>query len=1116
MGTSKQPYIDADLLFMPTAAPIVLDSPAWHAWLQTAAPPVLHVHTEYGQLSLRQQVQHRTSYWFALKRYQKQLHKIYVAPTTELSAQRVRRAIHGIAVKLGLQPDQPHLELKLLGEPRCTCGEDEIQLPSKAWLLLAAAALAPQPLTREALIGLLWPESDPATARKNLRNLLWSIKRATGASLEVSRSSVALASWVSVDVWRLRRHIERIRAAAEDPALQLARASALRMLYQGPLLETISASGAAETDLWLLEQHEHLSTRSTQALQRALQTARLQHAWMQVLELAHAGLKFDPLNEELQRAVLEVHLLRGERTSGVRAYQRFAQLLQDELHLEPAAETQSLYAQLLEPRSDQGLAAAADSGSAGAPARARLRLPVYRTSLWGREQLLSQVQAALQTDQRLITIHGSGGVGKTRLAVELSQWAMQHFSGGVVFLALDSVSDPAMLPLLLINTLNLPLNDDHELLTVIAAALREQQLLLIFDNAEHLHVAVAELVDALLARTSAPRVLVTSREPLHIAGEQVITLCPLDYPQTADDPALRSYAAVRCFVDRWRSGGGQPIGADGWPVVQRICQRLQGIPLALELAASWGRLLTLVEVDQRLDDQLKLLHTPTTTGLQRHQSMLDTVRWSYQLLEPAEQELLQVLSCFSGGWTVASATAVALALGWQEYAALAQLQSLLNKSLIYTHSVERQQYRLQMFEVVRAFVRQELAANLRMPQITAAVCDYFVRLAEDSTLQLRQIRISVERWNVLLSALEAEIDNFRCTLHALVDRQALDQALRLSIALESLWFYGSYWIEGRQWLQHCLDLADALEPELRAHSLYVLSRFTNRLNQPMATLAILQESLQLYQALENEVYICRVLVRMGHTYDQLLELEQARTAFETALAIIEGCAPGDEKDALLSESLKGLANILHDPQDAALAVHYYTRYLAISRKLQNQRAIAGGLNNLAYMELFIGDSQRAVVMLEESVALARASRYEYLEHLAQINLAAAYLRLGMVDQAARLGHVVLRWAYRLHDKDLIVCSLDRLAHVVATQGEVERAIKLLAATTELRQQWLLQRDAYDRIEAQPFLDLLHASVAEQRFAELWQEGEQLDLPTLYALALADDSRMPDVQPSAIY
>jgi predicted ATPase/class 3 adenylate cyclase len=458
-------------------------------------------------------------------------------------------------------------------------------------------------------------------------------------------------------------------------------------------------------------------------------------------------------------------------------------------------------------------------------------LPTQLTSFIGREKEAADVDQLL-ANTHLLTLIGPGGTGKTRLSLQVAADVLHSYPHGVWFIELAPVSDPSSVAAAVLSALNLPAEVHRPAIEMLCDYLRDKEALLILDNCEHLVEACAKLVDRLLHAAPKLRILASSREALGIAGEVSYRVPSMGLPDINQLPSLDSlsqYEAVRLFIDRARAA--QPsfnVTNENAPAVAQICHRLDGIPLALELAAAKVRALSVDQIAKRLDDRFRLLTGGSRTALERHQTLRATLDWSYNLLPEHEQFLFRRLSIFITGWTLEATEYVCADETIKSEDIFDLLEQLVNKSLVIAEAWQSET-RYRMLETMRQYANEKLIEAGESERLRDRHLNYYLHLAE--TAEPHLIRPEQLEW---LDRLEADHDNLRTALEWSLSDERPERALRLTAALGRFWVLHCHWIEGIRWVERALakSLEDetAVEKIARARSLVQEAALANYLD----------------------------------------------------------------------------------------------------------------------------------------------------------------------------------------------------------------------------------------------------------------------------------------------
>lgn len=555
---------------------------------------------------------------------------------------------------------EAQLHLELLGSPRMTRGGAPLHfVTTKAAALLCYLAVTGRPHSRASLAALLWGEHAEDDARRNLRVVLTNLRHLVAPHLLITRETLAFdqtsAAWLDVEAFEAA-----LRGAAPP---DLARLSEAVALYQGDFLEGFHVRNAPAFEEWALAQRERQRQRVLQALHVLVDAHIAQHAYAAGIEHCARLLQLDPWREDAHRRLMLLLASSGQPGAALAQYETCRRILDDELGVRPAPETTALYERLRVAGAGRTTAPPEVAGAAPPPPPVEFRqalrpdLPSPFTAFVGRDAGLAQIRARLREPAcRLLTLAGPGGIGKTRLALAAAADLRDAFADGVYFVPLAPVSAPQHMAAAIAGALGYA-QDQGDPTAVVLRHLRGKTLLLVLDNVEH-QLADVDLLLAILAAAPAVTLLVTSRERLALQAEHLLDVRGLPYPPATPDGAA-AYDAVRLFVDRARQARADfALSADNAPSIARICRLVEGMPLGLELAATWIRTHTCQEIATELADSLDFLATSLRDVPERHRSLRAVFDHSWHLLAPNERAILPQLAIFRGGFLLEAAHAV--------------------------------------------------------------------------------------------------------------------------------------------------------------------------------------------------------------------------------------------------------------------------------------------------------------------------------------------------------------------------------------------------------------------------------------------------------------------------
>jgi predicted ATPase/tRNA A-37 threonylcarbamoyl transferase component Bud32 len=624
-------------------------------------------------------------------------------------------------------------------------------------------------------------------------------------------------------------------------------------------------------------------------------------------------------------------------------------------------------------------------------------LPAHLTPLIGREREIVEASAILRRgDVRLVTLTGTGGIGKTRLALQVATELVADFADGVSFVSLAPISDPELVMPTIAQTLDVKESGTRPLMDLLKAFLQDKQVLLILDNFEQILPAAPHLTE-LLASCPGLKVLVTSRAVLHVQGEHAFPVPPLAVPDLTQLPELETLshaAAVALFLQRAQAVKPTfQLTQANAHLIAEVCTHLDGLPLAIELAAARMKLLAPQALLSRLEHRFAVLTGGTQDAPRRQQTLRNTIDWSYDLLSAQEQQLFRRLAVFVGGCSLEAIEALCMMLDGGADQALDGMSSLLDKNLLQ-YSEEREEPRLLMLETIREYAWEALAANEEAEAVHQAHALYYLGLAEMAEPQLMGAQ-QVRWWQ----RLEREQENLRAALSWLIGQEEGELALRLSGALWWFWNIRGYWSEGWRWLEAVLGL-----PQAQAR--------TAKRAKVLHAAGVLASSL-------------------GHP--------AARSLAEESVAIFRELA---DKRSLV-EALDGLARSMFIPNEERAIRRLEEESVALAREVGDPWLLANALRNLGITMSYTGDFGRARLLLEESVTLLRVLQDQQGLSDTLNALVGAMVFAGQATQAAALAEESLALTRALDNRPDLTRALYWVAQIQLYQGETKRAVALL-------------------------------------------------------------------------
>jgi predicted ATPase/DNA-binding SARP family transcriptional activator len=851
----------------------------------------------------------------------------------------------------------------------------------KAFALLCYLALQGQPSTRGQLAELFWGERPESRGRGNLNRVIHNLAQVVPGCITTSRQTLGIAS--SDAIWLDTSAFETL--AAQGDARSLAAAAEL---YRGELLADLVLDDCPEFDQWLNELREHWRQQQIRLLQRLVAHQLQRGSAGEGIGWAERLLRIDPWNEAAHRSMMRLLAQSGQRSAALAQYESCRRVLADELGVDPEAETVALAERI---RAGDELPALMVPLAAIPPTRLaapQRSLPTPTTSFINRVAEQAEALARLRDpDCRLLTLVGPGGIGKSRLALQVAHLLAPEsgpggpFMHGAAFVPLatvevaawDEADVPAAMPALATSiaaALSLSFSGPEAPHTQVLNYLREKELLLVLDNFEHLLASAGFLVE-LLQQAPGLKMLVTSRARLNVPGEQIIEIGGLGFPNgsnAAQRTDMEHYSALLLFQERAQAVHPRfRIDAEE-RAVAHICQLVDGLPLGIELAASWVRLLPCEEIAREIEANLGFLQSSQRDGPKRHRSLRAVFDHSWNGLTAAEQRVLGQLSVFRGGFDRVAAAQVA-------DATLPLLATLMDNSLVRraSDSGDSAPAHYELQEVVRQYAAEKLAAlgGTAEPAVRDRHCRYYLTFLHERTADLRG-----ERQSIALAMIDRAIENIRAAW-----RWAITQGHVVAIgqASDSLFhFYDmrSYFQEGAiAFAQAAARLAERAGGEHDAAARLVWGRllarqgwFTFHLGQQADAKALLEQSLAIIRPLAQAAELLFPLNYLAAVNYYLGAYADARRLCDEGLALSQ--ASGDDYGAAIANNILG--QIAYAQGDYPAARRACQQSLAIERASGNRWSMAYSLTNLGTVAYALGEYQEARRRFQESMAIRDA------------------------------------------------------------------------------------------------------------------------------------------------
>jgi predicted ATPase/transcriptional regulator with XRE-family HTH domain len=781
----------------------------------------------------------------------------------------------------------------------------------------------------------------------------------------------------------------------------------------------------------------------------------------------------------------------------------------------------------------------------------RCHLPIPPTPLLGREKELEQLMAQLVRPQvRLLTLVGPGGCGKTHLGIEVAGMVAARYPDGVWFVSLAPIRDPTLVPAAVAHVLGVTERAHESLAEVLATFLSTRRLLLVLDNFEHLPAA-AHQVATWLQCCPHLHLLVTSRRALHLRGEYEFPVSPLELPDPHSVPTLADLArvpAVALFLERACAADPRfSLTKQNSASIAAICQQLDGLPLALELAAPLVKVFSPEVLGTHLAHRLDLLTDGPCDLPERQRSLRATLEWSYDLLDPPEQALFRRMAVFVSGGTLAAVKAVCTTIDIPPNTVVRVLAELCASSLIQQRETPEGGTRFNLLETIREYAWEGVVARDEAYCAQQQHASYYLTMAEAA-----QQLLGGPEQAICLSQLEEEHDNLRAALQWWLNRDEITLGLRLATALRQFWEQRGHFSEGRRWFEQLLALASDHETPVPT-SLYTkalnsvgvlayaqgdfehavawyeqsLAACQRELDQDGTASAyhnlgivameqgnlerareLYQQSLAIRRALGDPKRETNSLQGLGIVARLQGDLVQARCWFEASLAIRREA----EDENGIASSLNTLGTVAVDQGDYDCAVQLFMEALAIRRHLQHRRGVADTLDNLAHVSCLRGEYTQAQLLAEEAVVL-----FQHIENNA--GLAASLLTLAWiacvqedVARAAGLSRRSLLLCRKSKSRVHIAECLEMLAYVACKHGCLEVAAQRLGSAAALRETMGVPIERLDQTICETAIGYLHRQLGQDRFMAAWAAGAGRPLDEVIDEAITEDVRKSDGRP----
>lgn len=934
------------------------------------------------------------------------------------------------------------LEVRLLGQFDVRRDGTPLVIPSRAaqslfaYLLLTAGTAH----RREKLAGLLWPDTTDENARSNLRNELWRLRKAIETKTPRKKAvpyllvdEISIGFNAESDYWLDVSIVQKTLAeqASADHLIETL------SLYRGELLPGFY-------DEWVVLERERVRAVFEQKMARLLELLVKGKRWQDTLEWGERWIALGQTPEPAYRALMVAHGALGNVSQVAAVYERCVQAMHNDLGVEPSEQTHSLFENL-----KLGKQIPKTSLSKTIPKQITTsNIPVPLTSFIGREKELEEI-AKLLSGSRLLTLTGSGGVGKTRLAIQTAHDSIKKFKDGVCWVDLVGLTDATLIPQGIAQSLKVREVSNVPLIETLKNELRPKDLLLILDNCEHLIETAAQIAEQLLSGCPKLEILVTSRERLGVFNEMVWRV-----------PSLGENTSLQLFAERAHAAQNDFSLIDSNErFISQICERLDGIPLAIELAAARVAVLSVEEIAKRLDDRFSLLSSGSRTALPRQQTLRATIDWSHDLLNEPERILLRRLSVFAGGFTLQAAESVCSYGALKPRDILEILARLVDKSLVIAgQGIVTGETRYHMLETIRQYALEKLAGIGEARTIRDQHLDFFVKLADEA-----EPRIFSGEAGIWFRRIEKELDNFRAATEWSTHSGKAVAALQIAGSLVYFMFvHGPLLSEWQDRMQQAFARPEGMERTLaRAKALNAIGFFVWADVYPTDRRSELEEALSIGRELGDQWNIATALRNLGLLACIQGNYGEARSYLEQSLAIWKKL--GSQGTAGMSWTLLFLGDAALNQGEAEQARSIYEQANAILRELGDINFLAYSVRRLSLIAWRENDFAGAAPLCKESLILNQESG----------------------------------------DRRGVIACMAGFAAIAARRRQLERAAKLMASVETQLGSIGIRLLPVDQTEYEHNLEAVRAQLDKSTLVMAWSEGASMTIEQAIAFALED-------------
>ena len=1013
--------------------------------------------------------------------------------------------------------DEPGVSFGILGPLVVEIGGQPLSVPGRRRrALLCRLLIAPNRLVSAGrLIEDIWGEAPPDNPVNALQSYVSSLR----SLLEPDRSPrdpprvivtrkpgyLAVVSPDGLDSIRFERLSQEGRkwlseGRPDDAANILHEALGL---WHGHALEEFSA------EPWAATEGARLDELRWSALEDRIEADLALGRHTAVVAEVEIAVTEQPLRERL-RGLLMLALYRGGRQAdALRAFADLRRALAEELGIPPSPELQRLEESIIlqkseldylppPPRSAPAVAAAQRSE---VMATARPALPADLTSLVGREADAAAVRELLSST-RLLTLTGLGGIGKTRLALRVASTVSAAFVDGIYFVEFASLTEPSLVAAHVRSALRIPDDGATETYESLVAHLNTRRALLVLDNCEHVVKACADLCQTILRGCPGVVILATSRQPLRVTGERPWPVPPLSSPDPERRTALprvRDHEAVQLFLERATSvTPSLEVGEQDAHAVARICHELDGIPLALELAASATRVLSIPEIADRLEKRLHLVASATRDAPERHRTMQVAIGWTYDLLSEKERRLFERLTVFVGTFTLEAAEVVCTGDDLKPDEVLELLARLIDQSLVTRIDHEHSRYRI--LEIVRQHGMEKLSESGADFQLRTRQLDWAVRLAERSVSGTHGP--AAHHW---LKTLDAEQGNLRAALSWAETCRRPDLTVRLVIALQDYWKWRGRVAEGRAWLERLLAKSLDLTPTIEGTARTVAGILANSQGDFSGGRLLLSEGLALSRQVGDDENVVRALTALSQVAINVGDYSEAHGHLEECLEL---CIELGDR-AGLANALQGLGNLAALQCDFGRARTLLGESQTIREELGDRASVARARAYLGQLLLFEGRHGEAERYLQDGLDILKGLGDYEGTSIALIFLAEVHRVRGDVEKAESVLCEVISIVLPFGHRPRFALCFERLAQVASQKNELTRAARLLGAATSMTGRAGVVPNRFRRETLESTVAATREGLGHVAFEAAWEQGRRMSEEDAVQFALTPIIRAPE-------